>query len=193
MAISITHAKRNRQNFIGATYHITCRCNNRELLFKNTIDFQKYLSIINKCKERYSFKIYDYSSMNNHTHLILELGKNSNISKIMHSINRWYANWYNKEYKRTGHFWEERFYAELINDDLQLLSTMVYMHLNPVKARLCKRPTAWKFSGANYYLNGVSNNLLTPPDIYMRLGTDKEERLKTYAKIMEPYFSRISQ
>jgi REP element-mobilizing transposase RayT len=182
MAISITHAKRDRQNFDGATYHITSRCNNREFLFLNKTDFEEYLSILKKYKEKHKFTLYDYTPMSNHSHLLIELGETSNISKIMHSINRSFANWYNKEYNRTGHFWETRFYAELITDELQLLSTMVYLHLNPAD---------WEYSGAQYYLKGIHNTLLTPPAIYNRLGADKQIRQITYSKILALYHDRI--
>ncbi len=192
MAISITHAKRDRKNFDGAVYHITSRCNNREFLFLKEKDFEKYLSLTTLCKKKNGFSLFDYSLMNNHTHLIIELGKASNISKIMHSINRPFANWYNKEYDRSGHFWEERFYAELISDELQLLSTMVYLHLNPVKAKLCENPTDWKYSGARYYLNGNNNILLTYPSIYENLGGNKKERQITYSKILEIYRRRLN-
>ncbi|MBU4376707.1 MAG: transposase, partial [Candidatus Omnitrophica bacterium] len=106
-----------------------------------------------------------------------------NISKIMQAINRWYARWYNEYHKIKGHFWEDRFYAELIKDDQQLLAVMRYIDLNPVRAKLCNHPADWKHSGAGFYLNGAENSLIDVPDTYMALGDDWQERRKTYASI----------
>ena len=141
MALTITHAKRERFNCKDAIYHIVTRCNNKEPLIKNELDFIKYKLILKQCKEKYGFLLHNYAVMNNHAHLIIKLDTTTNISRIMHSIDRRYALWYNGLYKRKGHFWEDRFYGELIKDDIQLLAVMHYIDLNPVRAGLCKDPS----------------------------------------------------
>ena len=183
--------KRNRENYKGATYHITTRCNNGEFLFKERIQFEKFLEILAECKKRFGFLLHNYIPVTNHVHLLLRLEEVVDISKIMHSINRWYAGWYNGIFKRRGHFWEERFYGVLIKDDLQLLSTMIYMDLNSVKAGLCKYPWEWKYSGAKHYLKGIKDTLVEPPDVYLELAKTDSERQKTYARVMQLYYDRI--
>lgn len=183
MNINISKGKRERFNFKGATFHITVRCNNKENLIQNEIDFRKYKLILKKTKQKFGFLLHNYTIMNNHPHLIIRLESTLNISKIMQSINRQYARWYNEHYKRKGHFWEDRFYAELIKDDFQLLATMRYMDLNPVRAGLCKIPTLWKYSGASFYLKGMMNNLIDPPEAYINLGKDSASRQIAYANI----------
>jgi len=185
--------KRDRKNFQGATYHITTRCNNGEFLLNKTIHFEKYLEVLKECKKKYGFLLHNYIPVNSHVHLSLKLEKVLDISKIMHSINRWYAGWYNKIFERTGHFWEERFYGVLVEDDLQLLTTMVYDDLNAVKAGLCKHPWEWKYSGAKYYLKGIEDPLLDPPDVYFELGKTEKERQETYARVMSLYYERVIQ
>ncbi|MFH1836659.1 MAG: transposase [Candidatus Omnitrophota bacterium] len=187
MALTITHGKRERLNYKGATYHITSRCNNKSALFTEKSHFEDYISILKKCKEKYGFKLHNYTPMNNHTHLIVRLEEKMDISKIMHFINRWYARRYNAINKRTGHFWEERFYGELMDTDLQLLTTLVYIDANPVRANMCKSPDEWKYSGANYYINGEKNTLIDPPDIYLNLGIDKKMRQKVYRQLVQAY------
>jgi len=187
MASIITQRKRERLNYKGATYHITSRCNNKSTLFTKKSHFEDYISIIKKCKERYGFKLHNYIPMNNHTHLIVRLEEILDISKIMHSINRWYSRHYNTINKRTGHFWEGRFYGELIKTDLQLLTTSIYIDTNPVRANMCKSPAEWKHSGANYYINGAKNTLIDPPDIYLNLGIDKKKRQEIYKQLIQSY------
>ncbi len=178
-----SNPKRERFNFKGATYHITTRCNNKQSLITNESDFERYKLILKQCKERLGFLLHNYVPMNNHTHLIIRLEVTLDISKIMHSINRWYARWYNERYERKGHFWEDRFHGELIKDDFQLLATMRYIDLNPVKAGLCKNPGDWKYSGACFYLNGIKDNLIDIPGTYIELGKDQKSRQDAYSKI----------
>ena len=191
MSIMITHAKRERFNCKDAIYHIVTRCNNKESLIKNELDFIKYKFIIKKCKEKYGFLLYDYAIMNNHVHLLIKLFTVINISQIMHSIDRWYARWYNEHYVRNGHFWEDRFYGELIKDDLQLLAVMRYIDLNSVKAGLCKDPSEWLHSGARFYLKGMKDALLDTPEIYTSLGDTERARQKTYSFIFPSNLTRL--
>jgi len=117
MSITVSNKKRERVNFKGATYHITTRCNNKEELIKNDLDVEKYKYILKRSKKKFGFLLHNYIVINSHPHLIMRLELTLDISKIMHAINREYARWYNWYYKRKGHFWENRFYAELIKDD----------------------------------------------------------------------------
>ncbi len=179
----ITNGKRERINFKNATYHITTRCNNKQELIKNDYDFEKYKFIVKCAKKKFGFLLHNYVVMNSHPHIIIRLELTLDISKIMQAINRQYARWYNKHYKRKGHFWEERFYAELIKDDFQLLAVMRYIDLNPVRAGLCKTPSEWKHSGANFYLNGIKDDLIDIPGVYESLGSDPKSRQIAYSHI----------
>jgi len=183
MSIVISRGKRERFNYEGAIFHITTRCNNKENLIKNEIDFKKYKSILKSSKQKFGFLLHNYVIINSHPHLIIRLGVTLNISEIMQSINRQYARWYNEHYKRKGHFWEDRFYGELIKDDFQLLAVMRYIDMNPVRAGLCKKPTDWEYSGARFYLKGIPDQLIDVPDIYITLGEDIPSRQIAYANI----------
>ena len=187
MALTLTHGKRNRFDFKGAIYHITVRCNNKSRHFKDHTDFDNYIAILEKCKSKHGFMLHNYVAMNNHVHLIIRLESILSISKIMHSINRWVSRQYNTFHNKTGHFWEERFYGELIEDDLQLLTTMIYVDLNPVKAGLCKNPCDWKYSGADHYINGGKNSLIDSPSIYLGFGDSNTIRRNTYKRIISAY------
>ena len=152
-------------------------------MIKTDVDFRKYIFILKKTKEKYGFLLHDYAVVHSHPHLIIRLNSTLDISKIMHSINRWYARWYNERYDRKGHFWESRFYGELIKDDLQLLAVMRYIDLNPVRAGLCEDPADWKYSGARAYLKGKKDSLVDIPEVYEQLGKTDKERQRAYSYI----------
>ncbi len=172
-----------RLKYDDATYHITTRCNNKELLFNKDIDFIHYLEILSRCKDKLYFLLYDYTIMHNHVHLLIKPTESANISRVMQAINRQYARWYNAYYKRNGHFWESRFDSVLITDDRQLLAVMRYIDYNTVRAGLCKNPVEWKYSGASFYLNGDQDPLVDIPDTYTALESTNELRRRAYASI----------
>ncbi len=190
MALTVTHAKRERFNYKHSIHHVITRCNNKAFLIRNNPDFENYKRILKACKEKYGFLLHDYVIMNNHVHLLIKLEEIENISMIMHSINRWYARWYNELYERKGHFWEDRFYAELIKDDMQLLAAMRYIDLNPVRTGLCKDPIEWHFSGARHYLKCEEDDLIDMPETYINLGDSTAGRQKAYSNIFPILLTR---
>lgn len=172
-----------RFKYENALYHITTRCNNKELLFIKDIDFVRYLENLSRCKDKLHFLLHDYTIMHNHVHLLIRDTELADISRIMQAINRQYARWYNKYHERNGHFWESRFDSVVITDDRQLLAVMRYIDYNAVRAGLCKNPVEWEYSGASFYLNGNRNLLLDIPDTYIALGSTNELRRQAYASI----------
>jgi len=59
-----------------------------------------------------------------------------------------YANWYAKRHQRTGHLFQGRFKAELVEDESYFWTLSRYVHLNPVRGKcpLVDHPSAWTWS-----------------------------------------------
>jgi putative transposase len=67
----------------NASYHIMVRGNQKQVTFVEGADFLKYLDLLRHYKGEYGFKLYGYCLMPNHVHLILEVKKGVDLSKIM--------------------------------------------------------------------------------------------------------------
>ena len=168
----------------GAIHHIISRCNNEELLFVNSEDFEMYLKMIAKYKKEFKFKLYHYCFLHNHTHLQLEIGKKHSVSEIMHRINGEFAKWYNFKRKRKGHFWQNRFKSPLIKDEAYFLRCGIYIELNAVRAGLIDHPSQWKFCSVRTHIKGEKNKLVDISPVYLSLGRDEKERMEEYKKIL---------
>jgi putative transposase len=104
-------------------FHILTRGNNRQDIFRDEFDYQKYFEIVGKYKERYEFKLYHYVLMRNHVHLVLEpQEEGGDLAEIMKGINLSYAQHYKRRYSHIGHFWQDRFKSILIARDQYLLA-----------------------------------------------------------------------
>jgi putative transposase len=65
-------ARKPRIEYEGAFYHVITRGNQRQKIFKEEIDYEKYLEILFRYKSQYKFFLYSYALMNNHVHLLVE-------------------------------------------------------------------------------------------------------------------------
>ena len=56
-------------------YHIMLRGINKQVIFAEDADREKFISIIEQSKEKSGFKLYAYCLMGNHIHLFIEEGE----------------------------------------------------------------------------------------------------------------------
>lgn len=134
-------------------YHIMVQGINREYIFDNNMYKSIYLKLIYENLEKFDISIIAYCVMSNHTHLILKCNDISKISKFMHDVNLKFAFIYNKDKNRVGYVFRDRFKAEPILDLYYLLNCIKYVHMNPVKAKICVSQSDYYFSSYNNHKN----------------------------------------
>ena len=83
--------------------------------------------------------------MDNHYHILIET-PDGNLSIGMRQLNGVYTQAFNKSHRRTGHLFQGRYKAILIQKDSHLLEVSRYVVLNPVRARMVEQPRNWKWS-----------------------------------------------
>ena len=69
--------------------------------------------------------------MPNHGHLLITPQAEHGLSKTRQMLGRYYVQYYNYSYQRTGALWEGRYKATLIDSESYLLTCMCYIELNP--------------------------------------------------------------
>ena len=143
-------ARQVRIEYPGALYHVFSRGNQKQAIFLSDEDRCFYLNCLRKAHERFGVVVHVYCLMPNHYHLILEtpLG---NLSKMMHSLITSYTVYFNKKHKRPGHLFQGRFKAILIEAVDYARELSRYIHLNPVKAGIVKRPELFAWSSYGFY------------------------------------------
>ena len=139
-----------RIEYPGAFYHITSRGNERKAVFKSERDREKLLLYFGSATERYAASIHAYCLMDNHYHLLLETPA-GNLSQIMHHINGAYTTYFNAKRARSGHLFQGRYKAILIEADEYAKELSRYIHLNPVRAGMCANPEEYPWSSCRYY------------------------------------------
>ena len=96
---------------------------------------------------RTDWQVLAYVWMPIHIHLFVRTPK-PNLSRGMQYLLSGYANWYAKRHQRTGHLFQGRFKAELVEDESYFWTLSRYVHLNPVRGKrpLVDHPSEWAWS-----------------------------------------------
>lgn len=163
-------ARPPRLEFPGAFYHIIVRGNQRQDIFVEDQDRIEYLKRLKGYKKKCGFVLYAFVLMPNHVHLLIET-LNTPISKIMQLINLTYTQYFNKKYDKVGHIFQGRYKSFLCDRDEYLLSLVRYIHLNPVRAKLVKKPDQYRWSSHKDYLIGAKG--LVDNDRVLRIFSEK--------------------
>ena len=110
---------------------------NRQVIFEDDEDCEKYLQCLKECKAANGFVLYAYCLMGNHIHLLMKEMKEP-LELIFKRIGSRYVFWYNWKYKRSGHLFQDRFKSEPINDDRQFIAVLRYYI-----SKSCKSKNMW--------------------------------------------------
>lgn len=140
-----------RIEYPGAFYHVTSRGNERKMVFQSTRDREKYLTYLESAHHRYGAIIHLYCLMGNHYHLLLETPR-GNLSKVLHHINGAYTTYFNIKRGRSGHLFQGRFKGIIVEKDAYCKELSRYIHLNPVRAGLVKRPSEYPWSSYRCFI-----------------------------------------
>jgi len=83
--------------------------------------------------------------MDNHYHLLLET-PDANLSAGMRRLNGMYTQAHNRRHKKSGHVFQGRFKAILVDKENYLLELCRYVVLNPVRASVVREAGNWPWS-----------------------------------------------
>lgn len=123
-----------RIEYPGAYYHVTSRGNERRAIFADDTDKRRFLEILETTSNLFGAEVHGYVLMENHFHLIL-MTPTANLQKFMQRFNTSYTVYFNRRHHRTGHLFQGRYKALLIDRDTYLLELSRYLHLNPVRIK----------------------------------------------------------
>jgi len=127
-------------------FHIISRGNQKQQLFNKPIDYLKYLLLLKKYKKKYLFKVYGYCLMPNHVHIVGQIEKATNLSKLIQVVHKIYTTYFNNTYDKVGHLWQGRFKNKLMVKDLYFINCINYIECNPARAKIVSSPEEYIWS-----------------------------------------------
>lgn len=169
-----------RQVLDNGIYHILNRGHNKDSIFEEAGDFNKFKEVIRRYKENYSFELYHYCVMPNHFHLLIRISKAGDLPVLMKGMCQSYANHYKKTHNHVGYLFQNRYKSIPIGSDSYLLECARYIERNPVRANIVKDPSDYPWSSYNHYANGDCDDIITLDPLYEALAKTSKERRDAY-------------
>ena len=172
-----------RITFPDAFYHVMNRGAGRRVIFKNDEQRKSFVALLERVSLEYQAEIHAYCLMDNHFHILLRTPL-ANISEIMHYLTITHARKFNRSERTDGPVFRARFKAIVIDADDYLVKVSRYIHLNPVKAKLCSNPAEYPWSSYSAYIDAdLKQRWLHTGEVLRRLGSDNQRA--TYSALVE--------
>ncbi|MCC6356844.1 MAG: transposase [Verrucomicrobiae bacterium] len=135
-----------RVEFEGAVYHVMARGNERREIFRSDRDRELFLEALAECVARFGVLVHVYCLMPNHYHLVVETPR-GNLSRAIGWLQVAYAVRFNRRHRRSGHLFQGRFKAHVVDAGAHGRELVRYVHLNPVRPRKKSEPVAPERAG----------------------------------------------
>jgi REP element-mobilizing transposase RayT len=169
--------RRLRIHVPGGVYHVTLRGNHRQPIFFAGSDCQLFNIIVARALEKFGTRLHAYSWMTNHVHMVLQAG-NDPISRPMHDIASEFARAMQLKLETSGHFFERRYHAVLVDTDSYMLELLRYVHRNPVTAGIAASVSEYLWTSHHNYCGARHDEWVTTN---LALGMFAEERARAIA------------
>jgi REP element-mobilizing transposase RayT len=127
--------RKPRVEYAGATYHVMCRGNRQQTVFRDGRDNETFLDTLGEACVRCGWRVHAFVLMGNHYHLLIETPE-PNLVAGMQWLQGTYTKRFNVRHKEWGHLFQGRYKALPVDGCGDYFSTVAsYIHLNPARIR----------------------------------------------------------
>jgi len=135
----------------GYTQHVLNRANDRKLLFPQTDDYIRFLSLMRKTCERVDIELFAYCLMPTHFHFVLRAEHGEAVSEYMRLLLNAHVRQHQRIHKTIGrgHVYQGRFKNFVIGDAGYLLNALRYVESNAQRAGLVVAAADWAWCSAS--------------------------------------------
>lgn len=119
----------------GTLHHVILRGIEKRRIVDDDKDRQNFVKRLGDLTQETETKIYAWSLLSNHAHLLLRSGP-SGLPKLMRRLLTGYAVTYNLRHHRHGHLFQNRYHSIVCDEEVYFRELVRYIHLNPLRAHL---------------------------------------------------------
>jgi putative transposase len=167
----------------GGLYHVILRGNHQQAVFDLAADYHMFEDLLARALRRYDARVHAYCWMTNHVHLAAQVG-DARLGPLIQSVASTYARRKQQRVSTTGHLFERRYRAILVDTDAYWLTLVRYIHRNPVEAGLVGDCADYRWSSHCGYLGRACPAWLTTAPTLAMFGGSTIEAVAAYKRFI---------
>jgi REP element-mobilizing transposase RayT len=164
-------------------YHVILRGNHQQAIFNCEADYREFEGLLARAISRYAVRVHAYCWMTNHVHLAMQVA-DAPLGRTVQALASAYARHKQRRVPTTGHLFERRYRATVVDTDAYLLTLLRYIHRNPVDARLVSDPAEYKWSSHRAYLGQTRPDWLTVEPTLAMFGDSSVNAVTAYRRFV---------
>ena len=172
-----------RVHVVGGLYHVILRGNHQEPLFDVTADYCLFEELLARALLRYGARVHAYCWMTNHVHMAAQAG-DAPLGRLIQAVASVYARRKQRKIPTTGHLFERRYRAMLVDNDAYWLALIRYIHRNPVEAGIVADCADYRWSSHSSYLGRESPPWLTTAPTLAMFGNSRATAVAAYCRFV---------
>lgn len=179
-----------RIDYAGAAQHVMSRGIEGRRICVDDLDRNHWLKLLGRTAERCGWQVFAFSLLDNHYHLLLRTPEGQ-LAAGMHQLNSDYAGYFNRRHQRRGPLMQGRYKSVLVENAGHWSELSRYIHLNPVRAGLCQRPEAWRWSSyPGYHRPSLRPAWVDCRTVLEEFGKHEGDARRAYREFMEDGLGR---
>jgi REP element-mobilizing transposase RayT len=137
-----------RVNLPGAPFHLIARLQDGKPLFLGSE--AEIVATLSRTIRESDVRLLAYAMMSNHLHLVVVQGRKP-LSQFMQQLLRRIALYLQRRHELSGHVFQGRYRAYACLDARHLRAVLCYVHLNPVRAGICRDAIEYTWTSHGAY------------------------------------------
>lgn len=175
--------RRRRIHVPGGFYHVTLRGNHQQAIFHRAGDRVLLNKIVARAIDKYEARLHAYCWMGNHLHFLMQVGLEP-LARPMRQIATEFARAMQIKLPTTGHFFERRYHATLIEATDYLFTVLRYIHRNPVEAGIAASIEVYRWSSHHAYMGRRPEPWLTTSYLLQMFSPAPDDAVRAYEAFM---------
>ena len=176
-------SRRSRLHVPEGVYYVVQRSNARQPIFTEPADYATFERLLSTMLVRCRMRVHAFSWEIDAIRLVVQIA-DMPIGRLMQRLSSQYARGIHRRQGESGHLFQQRYQAVLVDPDTYLLKLIRYLHLLPVRAGRVGTPDECEWSSHRAYLGTSSVPWLTTAVALRMLAQRPDQARYAYRRLM---------
>lgn len=176
-------SRRSRLHVPGGLYYVVQRGNARQPIFNDASDYATFEQLLAAMVVRCRTRVHAFYWTRDAIHFVVQIA-DLPVGRLMQRLTSQYARKVHRKHGDSGHLFQQRYHALLVDPDRYLLKLIRHIHLMPVRAGIVKDPAEYTLSSHNAYLGTSNVPWLSMGTVLRMLAPRLDEARQAYRRFM---------